>query len=260
MKQRIALDELDTSQASEQITGERPPEEKKEKGGQINRNQQDKKQEKTPEKSSRTSQKTDSPKKDNRNRSAETSADRKPKNSPQQKKEAEPKVRPRAVPSVPVRTVYINDTVVEKLVKRKVAKTVSSKLNAGYTVVKIDELEKLKERAERAAEVAADTQVLDEPKRYYMIRRKTGEVTDINEGEMKIGIGDSCDYIVRDTKIVSREHAVIKLIDGKLTIRDIGSTNHTYINGTRIPVHQDVEIMEGHNIKLGNEMFSIEVY
>jgi EAL domain-containing protein (putative c-di-GMP-specific phosphodiesterase class I) len=63
-----------------------------------------------------------------------------------------------------------------------------------------------------------------------------------------IGRGDSCDLQV-SSSCVSREH--VKIVDsrGELRVRDLGSTNGTYVNGTRI---KDAPVHDGDTIRLGD--------
>ncbi|MEE4193648.1 MAG: FHA domain-containing protein [Anaerolineae bacterium] len=52
---------------------------------------------------------------------------------------------------------------------------------------------------------------------------------------------------------VSRRHAEIrKEPNGKVFITDLGSTNGTLVNGSKIPANTPVEIMKGSRIRLGN--------
>jgi len=56
----------------------------------------------------------------------------------------------------------------------------------------------------------------------------------------------------QSAKTVSREHAQISLVNGRLTIIDLNSTNGTYISGKRLPagttafIRRDDEIALGH--------------
>lgn len=56
-----------------------------------------------------------------------------------------------------------------------------------------------------------------------------------------------------DEDQVSRRHAEIRQqAPGKFLVVDLGSTNGTMVNGSRIPANQPVEIMKGSRIRLGN--------
>ena len=50
---------------------------------------------------------------------------------------------------------------------------------------------------------------------------------------------------------VSRIHATVSYDDGRYFIADNGSLNGTYVNGEKIPSNQEVEIFNGHEVRLG---------
>lgn len=56
-------------------------------------------------------------------------------------------------------------------------------------------------------------------------------------GDMKIGRKPGCDIVLPD-KGVSGEHALITTVGLKSTIQDLGSTNGTFIENTRVKRHE----------------------
>lgn len=50
---------------------------------------------------------------------------------------------------------------------------------------------------------------------------------------------------------VSRLHAVLKLIQERIVLVDLGSSNGTYLNGVRIPPHVEKSLAHGDVISLG---------
>lgn len=69
----------------------------------------------------------------------------------------------------------------------------------------------------------------------------------------KITIGRSTDNdIVVDNKLTSRHHAVIQKIKDDYYLKDEGSTNGTYLNGTAIPEGKYVKLQSGDKITIGN--------
>ncbi|MEO1442002.1 MAG: response regulator [Chloroflexota bacterium] len=56
---------------------------------------------------------------------------------------------------------------------------------------------------------------------------------------------------VKDEHGLSRRHAILLARKKFLTIRDMGSTNGTYINGLRLPVDQDVPLEHGDVVTFG---------
>ncbi len=58
-------------------------------------------------------------------------------------------------------------------------------------------------------------------------------------------------------KGVSRRHAVIYRHGHDFYIRDLNSTNHTYVNGTRVPDERDFMLQPGDEIILGKMMLKV---
>ncbi len=59
-------------------------------------------------------------------------------------------------------------------------------------------------------------------------------------------------------KGVSRLHSIIRRLDGDLTIEDLGSSNGTWVNGTRLSPYSAQLLRPGDLIKLGQ--VTIEIY
>lgn len=56
---------------------------------------------------------------------------------------------------------------------------------------------------------------------------------------------------------VSRRHARLTRADDRIFIRDLGSTNHTYLNGERLHGEEDYALRDGDHIQLGHLGFRI---
>ncbi len=54
-----------------------------------------------------------------------------------------------------------------------------------------------------------------------------------------------------EKSVISRLHAEITETGGQFTIRDLGSTHGTYINGERLPELGIYELVDGDQIELG---------
>jgi len=69
----------------------------------------------------------------------------------------------------------------------------------------------------------------------------------------KITIGRESDNdVVVDNKLASRHHAMIQKIKNVYFIKDVGSTNGTFLNGTKIPADKYVKLVPGDKITIGN--------
>ncbi|MBI5510166.1 MAG: GGDEF domain-containing protein [Deltaproteobacteria bacterium] len=78
--------------------------------------------------------------------------------------------------------------------------------------------------------------------------QQMGQIFPMRLNEYRIGRADDADFCVRDASI-SRYHALLYRNDtGDACIRDLGSTNGTFVNGKRV---QDVRLVVGDRIQLG---------
>lgn len=67
-------------------------------------------------------------------------------------------------------------------------------------------------------------------------------------GTTVVGRGHECSLFF-DDPMLSREHAEIRVGDDRVTIRDLGSRNGTYVNGARID--DEIELHHGDRIRVG---------
>lgn len=64
--------------------------------------------------------------------------------------------------------------------------------------------------------------------------------------------------VIRD-EFVSGLHAEISIFDNKIYVKDIGSTNGTYLNGVKIPPAGQHEIFIGDEVTIGHTVMRLEV-
>lgn len=104
---------------------------------------------------------------------------------------------------------------------------------------------------------AGDTTVLGAGAAGFVLQRKNGgEKVTVNKPEFYIGKEKAkVDYCITNNNSISRRHARIKVRAGKCYISDLGSTNCTYINGTKLAPNQEVALIPGDKVKLSNEEF-----
>lgn len=85
------------------------------------------------------------------------------------------------------------------------------------------------------------------PASYLMFNKKKVELV------AKITIGRESDNdVVVDNKLASRHHALIQKIKNVYFIKDVGSTNGTFLNGVKIPADKYVKLAPGDKITIGN--------
>lgn len=78
-----------------------------------------------------------------------------------------------------------------------------------------------------------------------------GETHRLMEGENIVGRAANCSVVLDDTS-VSRQHAAMTVRNGKVMLQDMGSRNHTFLNGNR--VISPVEVVPGAVVRFGQEI------
>ena len=73
----------------------------------------------------------------------------------------------------------------------------------------------------------------------------------------KLGRHPDCD-IQLDSNMVSRFHAQLVLLDGRILLEDLGSGNGSFLNGKQLEKHQPHVLKDGDRIKLGPIKFRYE--
>ncbi len=58
---------------------------------------------------------------------------------------------------------------------------------------------------------------------------------------------------------ISRQHALLNIIDNRLVITDVGSRNGTYLNGYRLEANQPVRLHDGDEVRLGKIVFHLYI-
>jgi len=82
-----------------------------------------------------------------------------------------------------------------------------------------------------------------------------GRRVSLPDGDFVIGRGDDCDLPLADGT-VSRHHAVLSSAGDRVTLRDQGSSNGTFVNGRR--VRGEVELAAGDRLRLGRVRLSLQ--
>jgi pSer/pThr/pTyr-binding forkhead associated (FHA) protein len=80
---------------------------------------------------------------------------------------------------------------------------------------------------------------------------KRGMVFAIDPSGIKIGRDKEKNQIIIEDPVISREHVWVGLSDGKVMIKDMNSSNGTYINSLDIPRITSQELNDGDIIYIG---------
>ncbi len=81
-----------------------------------------------------------------------------------------------------------------------------------------------------------------------------GDPIPLMKNELTVGRRPSCDLRL-DFENISGKHCVLRLINGVWNVRDLGSTNGTTVNGSRIATEQSV--MPDEELGIAGHMFTI---
>ncbi len=80
---------------------------------------------------------------------------------------------------------------------------------------------------------------------------------DIQGDEVSLGRGQQCTIVLNDKKS-SRKHAILRRAGMQFTLKDLGSSNGTYIDGRKVPSGQEVEVPGEARIQIGNVEFQFK--
>ena len=93
-----------------------------------------------------------------------------------------------------------------------------------------------------------------------LIRASTDEKIFITKRNFLIGKSrEKADYAVANNNAISRVHAEIIVSGNEYYIFDKGSTNHTYVNNVMVNQDSSVQIFDGDEIKLADEVFTFKL-
>jgi hypothetical protein len=73
----------------------------------------------------------------------------------------------------------------------------------------------------------------------------------LTAGRLILGRSSTCELVFADDT-VSRRHAELRIVDGRWILRDLGSSNGTWVNGRRVI---EAEVAAGDDVSLGHCRF-----
>jgi hypothetical protein len=85
-----------------------------------------------------------------------------------------------------------------------------------------------------------------EPRRWFR-RRSPGLLEGAAGGRLLLGRSPACQLVFADDT-VSRRHAELRFAEGRWMLRDLGSSNGTWVNGRRV---MEAEVAPGDELQLG---------
>lgn len=89
-----------------------------------------------------------------------------------------------------------------------------------------------------------------------LVDTRSGQTFPVWQGVSSVG-RDATDILISDGS-VSRTHAQITLTDGAVIVKDLGSTNGTVVNGTRIGANEEAPLEDGQEVRFGNCILRFE--
>lgn len=83
-----------------------------------------------------------------------------------------------------------------------------------------------------------------------------GKLLVFPSGEYVIGRGDEC-HIRPNSSWVSRQHCILHVSEESVTLKDLGSTNGTLVNGRRVMGER--QLSDGDHVQIGPLVFKLSV-
>jgi hypothetical protein len=100
---------------------------------------------------------------------------------------------------------------------------------------------------EQLGGLTADLPSLRALPRRWLRRRPAGLLATAAGGRLLLGRSPSCQLVFADDT-VSRRHAELRHLEGRWMLRDLGSSNGTWVNGRRV---MEAEVAPGDELQLG---------
>lgn len=86
----------------------------------------------------------------------------------------------------------------------------------------------------------------------------SGETSLAGEGVWTVGRARDCDVCLAENDTVSRRHAEISVSDGSMRVRDLESTNGTFVNDDRLPPRTWRDVEPGQCVSFATARFEVE--
>lgn len=89
--------------------------------------------------------------------------------------------------------------------------------------------------------------------------RERGTRYDITEFPATVGKGSAANVRIEGNTAISRVHLLVRYTGQCFAVEDKNSTNGTCINGNRLGPGELVKLKNGDKLKMGNEVFTVEI-
>ena len=137
-----------------------------------------------------------------------------------------------------------------------------ARLRSGYVTGRLD-TDTFSRRVDRALSADCGTELhgltADLPRARALPRlrrrrhRAAGLLANAAGGRLVLGRSPACELVLGDDT-VSRRHAELRMVEGCWILRDLGSSNGTWVNGRRVI---EAEVFPGDEIQLGGCAFRL---
>ncbi|MFT4538300.1 MAG: putative component of type VI protein secretion system [Planctomycetota bacterium] len=101
---------------------------------------------------------------------------------------------------------------------------------------------------------------MTDPKLSFLIHEPGGSPREVPiEANLGLGRGEACECTLND-QATSSWHAIVKLVEGRLALIDLGSTNHTKVRGGRTLGRGDYAFLEaGQEFLMGRTALTVQL-
>ena len=89
--------------------------------------------------------------------------------------------------------------------------------------------------------------------------RERGTRYEITEFPATVGKGSAANVRIEGNTAISRVHLLVRYTGQCFAVEDKNSTNGTCINGNRLEPGELVKLKNGDKVKMGNEVFTVEI-
>ncbi|MDO5521396.1 MAG: FHA domain-containing protein [bacterium] len=117
----------------------------------------------------------------------------------------------------------------------------------------------IEELLEIAAPTLATAKMMEEETvvhKAYLVRCASNEQILITKSMFTLGSDETkVDYVIKGNGAISRVHAMILIREGNYFIKDLDSTNHTFVNRILVKGAKEMDLLPGCSVILGNEAF-----